>query len=266
MTKFAIFGLGNMGEAILKALLKSGVKKKDIYPVEVKAERASFIKQLYGVTMDSKPDAAVKAGTFIFVAVKPQDARQFLTDIAPFVEERHVIVSIMAGVTSTTIASHLGKPVKVVRVMPNLAIRVGEGAIGMAHNDMVTPEELEEARKLFASAGTVVEVSEDLLDSITALGASGPAFLLLFIEAMIDAGVRVGLPRDKSKAIVLQMVRGTLNLLYEEDLHPGLMREMITSPGGTTIAGLTIMEERGFKGTVIRAVEEARNRSKELSQ
>jgi pyrroline-5-carboxylate reductase len=266
MTKFAIFGLGNMGEAILKALLKNGTRKEDLYPVEVKAERAAFIYDLYGVTMVQEPVRALAESTFIFLAVKPQDARAFLAGVAPYIEERHVIISIMAGITSSTIMSYVGKPVKVIRVMPNLAIRVGEGAIGLAHNNMVEPGEVEEARKLFSSAGTVVDVTEDLLDAITALGASGPAFLLLFIEAMIDAGVRVGLPRDKSKAIVLQMVKGTLTLLEEEALHPTLMREMITSPGGTTIAGIAIMEERGFKGTVIRAVEEARNRSKELSQ
>ncbi len=266
MPRFAIFGLGNMGEAILKALLKSGAARKELYPVEIKAERAALIERLYKVTMEKESGRAAAQSDFIFLAVKPQDAEAFLKNIAPFVEDRHVIVSVMAGITSSTIAAHVGKPVKVVRVMPNLAVRIGEGAIGLSHNELVGPDEIEEVRKLFASAGTVVEVKEDLLDSITALGASGPAFLLLFVEAMIDAGVRVGLPRDKSRAIVLQMVKGTMALLEEEALHPSLMREMITSPGGTTIAGLSIMEERGFKGTVIRAVEEARNRSKELSQ
>ena len=113
--------------------------------------------------------------------------------------------------------------------------------------------------------GKTVEVSEELMDSITALGGSGPAFVLLFLEAMIDAGVKLGLPRDKASAISSQVIKGTIKMLEEEDLHPTLMREMITSPGGTTIAGLAIMEQGGFKGIVIRAIEESYRRAKELS-
>jgi pyrroline-5-carboxylate reductase len=149
--------------------------------------------------------------------------------------------------------------------MPNICVKVGEGIIGITSNNIVTKEERGKVQKILSPLGHFVEAGEELMDAITALGGSGPAFFLLFLEAMIDAGVKIGLARDKAKAISLQVVKGTLKMLEEEKIHPTVMRDMITSPGGTTIAGIAMLEERAFKGSVIEAIEKACKRAKELS-
>jgi pyrroline-5-carboxylate reductase len=149
--------------------------------------------------------------------------------------------------------------------MPNICVKVAEGALGMSSNDLVSGGELDETKKMLSPLGRIVEVREDLKDAVTALSGSGPAFLLAFLEAMIDGGVNVGLPRDKASILAVQTIKGTIATLEAEKLHPTVMKEMVTSPGGTTIAGLTHLEERGFKGNLIKAIEQARNRAKELS-
>jgi pyrroline-5-carboxylate reductase len=201
----------------------------------------------------------------IILAVKPQDSRSLLSGLAPYIREQTVLISIMAGITTSNILGVIGKPAKIIRIMPNVCVKVGEGAMGITANNSVTREEMEETEAIFAPLGRLVEVGEDLMDAVTALGASGPAFLLLFVEAMIDSGVKMGIPRDKAKILSLQVVKGTVKMLEEEEMHPTLMKEMITSPGGTTIAGLASLEEDGVKGKVIKAIEKAAKRSRELS-
>jgi pyrroline-5-carboxylate reductase len=211
------------------------------------------------------PEEIVKKTDYLILAVKPQDSKDVLQKIAPLLTENKVLISIMAGITTSNILSIVGKAVKVVRIMPNICVKIGEGAMGLTSNKMVGTEEVESVKDMFSSMGKIVEVGEDLMDAITAIGGSGPAFVLLFLESMIDAGVKLGLPRDKSAIISSQVMKGTIKMLDTENLHPTIMREMITSPGGTTIAGLATMEQGAFKGIVIRAIEDACKRSKELS-
>ena len=265
MNKIGIIGMGNMGEAILKALLKSGVQKTSILCAESKSTKASFITKTYGMKCFENPNEVVKKSNFVIIAVKPQDSKNVLLSVASLLNEKKVLISIMAGITTSNILSIVGKAVKVVRIMPNICVKVGEGAMGVTSNKLADVDDVEVVKTMFSSMGKIVEVGEELMDAITALGGSGPAFILLFLEAMIDAGVKLGLPRDKSSVISAQVIKGTIKMLETENLHPTLMREMITSPGGTTIAGLATMEQGTFKGTVIRAIEEAYKRSKELS-
>ncbi|OPY65083.1 MAG: Pyrroline-5-carboxylate reductase [Syntrophorhabdus sp. PtaU1.Bin050] len=265
MIKTGIIGMGNMGEAILKALLDSGFKKKAILGAEAKSTRAEFIETAYGLKCSQKPEEIAGKTDYIIVAVKPQDSKTLLRTIAPALTDKKVLISIMAGITTSSILSIVGKPVKVVRVMPNICVKVGEGAIGLASNQMVDAGEVEEVKKMFLPLGKIVDVNEDLMDAVTALGGSGPAFFLLFLEAMIDAGVKLGIPRDKSSILSAQVINGTMRMLEVEGIHPVLLKEMITSPGGTTIAGLASLDEGAFKGKLIRAIEEACKRSKELS-
>jgi len=265
MNKIGIIGMGNMGEAILNALLKSGIPKTSIFCAETKSARASFILKNYGVKCFVNPERIVKKSDFVVIAVKPQDSKNVLQSIGPFFNEQKVLISIMAGITTSNILSILGKAVKVVRIMPNICVKVGEGTMGVASNNLAGIDDVEAVKIIFSALGKTIEVNEELMDAITALGGSGPAFVLLFIEAMIDAGVKLGLPREKSSIISSQVVKGTIKMLESENLHPTLMREMITSPGGTTIAGLATLELGAFKGTLIRAIEETWKRSKELS-
>lgn len=265
MREIGIIGLGNMGEALLRTLLSSKVQKEDVIGAEAKPGRADFIRTSYGVDL-TQPAQVVSEARKIIVAVKPQDAEGLLRTISPSVEDSKLLISIMAGITTSSILSMLGKPAKVVRVMPNICVQVAEGAMGISPNYHVTPEEVGEISELLKPLGTVVEVSEGLMDAVTALSGSGPAFVLHFLEAMIDAGVRMGLPRDKSRLLAAQTVKGTMKMLEAEEMHPTLMKEMVTSPGGTTIAGLIHLEEKGFKGMLVRALEEAKNRAGELSK
>jgi pyrroline-5-carboxylate reductase len=265
MEKIGIIGLGNMGEAILKAFLRGGIKKEAILCTETKPDRANAIEKAYGVTFLKKPEDLAKKADYIILAVKPQDSRALIQGIVPLINEKKVVISIMAGITTSNILSLFGKPVKVVRFMPNISAKVGEAAIGVTANDAVTEVELKKAKELFSSLGKTVEVGEDLMDAVTALAGSGPAFFLLFLEAMIDGGVKLGITRDKSKILAIQVAKGTVKMLEEEGLHPTVLREMVTSPGGTTIAGLASLEEGAFKGLVMKALEQAARRSRELS-
>jgi pyrroline-5-carboxylate reductase len=264
MDKIGIIGLGNMGEAIVKALLKSGLKRESILCAEIKQDRASQIETAYKVKVSSVEEL-VKKAKYIILAIKPQDSRKLLSLMAPLVNEDKVIVSIMAGITISNIIASIGKPVKIVRTMPNICARVAEGAIGITANPLVEKKELDAVAALMSSLGKTIEVGEELMDPVTALGGSGPAFFLLFLESVIDAGVKMGFTRDKSKTICTQVVKGTLKMLEEEGLHPTLMREMVTSPAGTTIAGLAVLEESAFKGNIMKALEAAAKRARELS-
>ena len=265
MEKIGIIGLGNMGEAILKALIRAGFTKENTFCLESKASRARFVKETYGVDCVATLEELTARTGRIILAVKPQDSKELLHGLAPYVNDKTVLISIMAGITTSNILSLLGKPSKVIRLMPNVCVKVGEGAIGITSNALVSAGEMEETEKMFGPLGKIVEVGEDLMDAVTALGASGPAFFLLFLEAMIDAGVKMGITREKARAISIQVVKGTAKMLEEEGMHPTLMKEMITSPGGTTIAGLASLEEDGVKGKVIKAIEKASKRARELS-
>ncbi|HVN97308.1 MAG TPA: pyrroline-5-carboxylate reductase [Syntrophorhabdaceae bacterium] len=265
MEKIGIIGLGNMGESILKALLSTGTKKERLVLFEVKDDRAGQMEQLYGLKCAESAAELARKAYYILLAVKPQDAKDAIRTITPYLDDKKILISIMAGVTTSNILSVTGKPVKIVRMMPNICVKVGEGITGITSNAAVSKEERETIQKIFACLGDFAVVTEDLMDAITALGGSGPAFFLLFLEAMIDAGVKIGLPREKAKTISFQVAKGTLKMLEEEKIHPTVMRDMITSPGGTTIAGISVLEERAFKGSVIEAVEKAWRRAKELS-
>jgi pyrroline-5-carboxylate reductase len=265
METIGIIGLGNMGEAILKALLQTGRKKDSILCVEMKADRTRFIKETYGIECLPSVNELIAKADIIVLAVKPQDSKKVIESLAAHIREKTILVSIMAGITISNILTLVGKQAKMVRLMPNVCVKVGEGAISITSNKAVTKSDLKRVEKLFSPLGTIVEVGEELMDAVTAVGGSGPAFFLLFLEGMIDGGVKMGIPRDKARTLALQAIKGTVKMLEEEGLHPVLMREMVTSPGGTTAAGLASMEEDAFKGSTIKAIEKATRRAKELS-
>jgi pyrroline-5-carboxylate reductase len=265
MRKVGIIGLGNMGESIVRALLDTGVDKDEILFFELKAARAQAMAQAYAVRAVRDPGDLPAQCRFVILAVKPQDARTAISAMAPSVSDSNIIISIMAGVTTSTVMSHLGRPARVVRVMPNICVTVGEGALGIAPGEL-SPDELADVRALLGPLGRTVEVTEEQMDAVTALAGSGPAFVLAFLEAMVDGGVRMGLARDKAHSLAVQTMKGTIMMLDKEKLHPSLMKEAITSPGGTTIAGLVLLDEKGFKGSVVRALEAAQSRAKELSK
>ena len=265
MNKIGIIGMGNMGQAILKSLLKNNMQKDNIICLEAKEERVDFIKKTYAANITKNPEELISQAKYVVLAVKPQDSKDLINNIKPHISERKVIISIMAGVTISNIIAEIGKPSKIIRIMPNICVKVGEGVMGLTCNNLVNKNELEEVRRFIAPLGKIIEIGEELMDAVTAMGGSGPAFFLLFLESVIDAGVKMGIPRDTSKLLSLQVVKGTLKMLEEEGLHPTVLKEMVVSPGGTTITGLAHLEEKAFKGNIITAIEKAAKRAKELS-
>lgn len=265
MAKIGIIGLGNMGESILRALLNNSQKKASLVCSETKKERAEEIRKIYGVKCVDNVETIIKQSSHIILAIKPQDAAKVIKLASPYLDDTKILVSIMAGITTSNILSLLNKPAKIIRIMPNICVKTGEGVLGIASNPLATSSDRAGIETILASLGRFVEVGEELMDAVTALGGSGPAFFLLFLEAMIDAGVKTGLPRDKARIITYQVAKGTIAMLTQEDIHPTVMRDMITSPGGTTIAGISTLEQKAFKGSVIEAIENACKRAKELS-
>jgi pyrroline-5-carboxylate reductase len=265
MIKLGIIGLGNMGEAVVRSLIKS-IGADSIIGYEVKENKAISIKSKYGITLATNIEDLVNLSSYIVIAVKPQDAKYVLSKIGSTIDGSKVIISIMAGITIANILEMLGNPANIVRVMPNICISIAEGALGVTANSSLSADDRQKIMELLSPLGSIAEVTEDQMNAVTALSGSGPAFVLTFLDALIDGGVRMGLPRDKARILAVQTMKGTINMLEKENLHPVVMKETITSPGGTTIAGLVILEERGFKGTVIRSLEAAQARAEELSK
>jgi len=265
MEKIGLIGVGNMGEAILKALIGSGYKEKDLFFSEIKPERAAFIAKTYNITPVKDIKKLANTVKYLIIAVKPQDAQKTLEDIIPSIDEKNIIISIMAGVSISKILSFSSNEIKVVRAMPNICAKIGQSLTAITSSKKVKNNELKEVKKILSSIGLVIEINEGLMDAITALSGSGPAFVLYFLEAMIDAGVKMGIMREKSRDIAIQVLKGTIEMLERENLNPTILKEMVTSPGGTTIYGLTHLEEKAFKGNLIKAIEKAAKRAKALS-
>jgi pyrroline-5-carboxylate reductase len=234
---------------------------------KLKAETAA--RSLGASVYASNTDAALK-GDFIFLAVKPQVLPAVLKEITPALRDRlagmnpPVIVSMAAGFSIEKIRSILGLPIPLVRIMPNTPALISQGVIAMAVSPETPPDKAAELEKLLSAAGVVDRIEEKYLDAVTGLSGSGPAFVCIFIEALADGGVRAGLPRDKALLFAAQTVLGTAALVKETGKHPGELKDMVTSPAGTTIAGVAALENGAFRGTVMNAVEAAWKRSTEL--
>jgi pyrroline-5-carboxylate reductase len=265
--KISIIGGGNMAEAMLKGLLKKKiVTPKQVLVSEPRDERTRFLSQTYRVQVTSDNKAAVRFGEIIILAVKPQIMKGVLQEIAGELTSKQLIISIAAGITIAFIASQIGKDKRIVRTMPNSPSQIGEGAIALCGGGKATPQDIRNAGELFAAIGATVIVPEAHMDAVTGLSGSGPAYIFLIIEALTDGGVKMGLPRDVAQSLVLQTVIGSARMVVETGDHPVKLKDMVTSPGGTTIAGLHVLEEKGVRGALINAVTAASERSRALSQ
>jgi pyrroline-5-carboxylate reductase len=265
--RLVIIGGGNMGEAILKGLIAAQlIKPQQITVTDIIEARLGYLRDTYTVHALTDNVKAVASADLIILAVKPQDITQTIQGIAPVVDDQMVVISIAAGVPTAKIESAFGKPVRVVRVMPNTPALVLAGAAGLCVGSHATPVDLEVARVLFDALGRTVVVAEYLMDAVTGLSGSGPAYIFVLIEALADGGVKMGLTREAALTLAAQTVYGSAKLLLETGLHPGELKDRVTSPAGTTIAGLHALEDRAFRGAVIDAVERATLRSRELGR
>jgi pyrroline-5-carboxylate reductase len=266
--KIAIIGAGNMGEALISGLTVSGSSKpKSIICTDVREARLEEIKKEYGVRTTENNIDAVEASDIIVYAVKPQIIASVLKETAQKLDMSKLIISIAAGVPMAAIESCLNKDLRLIRVMPNIPAAVKEAASAIAAGGHATDEDVDLAMEIFNSVGKCVFLKENyLMDAITGLSGSGPAYIFLIVDALADAGVKMGLAREEALFLSTQTVLGAAKLLMETGEHPGQLKDRVTSPGGTAIAGLATLEEGGLRTTLIHAVEAATNRSKELGE
>lgn len=261
-------GTGKMGEALIRGLLSSKrFGKGNIIACDRDRERLSHIASTYGVEVYTECFEVSERADITILAVKPQDLEDALEGIKEAMTGDKLLVSIVAGASIDHITYHLVHPCPVVRVMPNTPALVMEGVSAICPGSGVSSERLGDVINIFEAVGkTVIIESEALMDAVTGLSGSGPAFVFLFLEAMIDGGVKMGLKRDTARVLALQTLLGAARLAIETGKHPAELKDMVTSPGGTTIEGLSHMEREGLRGIVMGAIEEATKRSKELSR
>ncbi len=253
-----------MAEAILSRLLAQNVFAANTVLVsEPREERRQYLTQQYQVQATEDNQTAISASDVLLLAVKPQVFGSVISDIAP--NANTTVISILAGITIAKLEKAFPHQ-PVIRVMPNTPATVGQGMTAIAAGTQAKAEHIQQAKSIFNAVGEVVEVSESSMDAVTGLSGSGPAFVALAIEALADGGVASGLPRAIALQLATQTVLGTATLVKETGKHPGVLKDQVTSPGGTTIAGVARLESAGFRSALIEAVKTATARSKELGQ
>ncbi len=265
--KFGLIGGGVMGEALLSRLITSSIYQgSEIIVSEPQAERRSYLEQKYEVVVTTDNSLVLGAAKeAVMLAIKPQifsAVTQELADILP-IEHSPLIISILAGVTLKQLEAAFPQ-VPIIRAMPNTPATVGAGVTAISLGAYTHPDHQQTAQQIFAAVGEVVEVPESLMDAVTGLSGSGPAYVALMIEALADGGVAVGLPRAIAKQLAVQTVLGTATLIQETKIHPAELKDRVTSPGGTTIAGVSTLEKAGFRSAIIEAVKASKERAQEL--
>ncbi|WP_319521182.1 pyrroline-5-carboxylate reductase [uncultured Desulfosarcina sp.] len=266
--KIGMIGTGNMGKALIDGLIASGTAKaENIICSDASEQQLASVREKYGVETTTDNIAVVKAADIIIYAIKPQIMAAVLKETADFLDMSKLIISIAAGVPMAAIESLLNKELRLIRVMPNVAVAVKEGATGIAAGGKATEEDIKLALAIFNSVGKSIFLKENyLMDAITGLSGSGPAYIFMIVDALADAGVKMGLSRKDARVLASQTILGAAKLLLETQAHPGELKDSVTSPGGTAIAGLHTLEKGGLRTTLINAVEAATNRSKELGE
>jgi pyrroline-5-carboxylate reductase len=262
--RIGFIGGGNMAEAIIKGMISGGTDAQTILVSEPLETRRQQLASEYGVMTTSDNSQVARSCRTVILAVKPQQAASVCRALKSDIFGDHLLVSIMAGVSCSTLEGFFSEPVRTVRVMPNTPALVLCGATAIAGGKSATEDDILKVEAIFLLVGSCCRVDEKLMDAVTGLSGSGPAYVLTFIEALADGGVKNGLPRETAHNLALQTVLGTAKLLAETGEHPGRLRDKVTSPGGTTIAGLHALENGSFRATIMNAVDAATARSKEL--
>jgi pyrroline-5-carboxylate reductase len=259
-------GTGNMAEALIRGLLHAGVvTPKQVIGSEPRPDRCEELRAKYKITVVADNAEVARKSDILVLSIKPQVMSKVLDEIAPSVQPKALVISIAAGIPLAAIEAKLPKA-RVVRTMPNTPALVEAGATAIAAGGHATEEDMKAAKRIFDSVGLTVILDESQMDAVTGLSGSGPAYIFLIIEALSDAGVKVGLSRYNALALAAQTVLGSAKMLLETNEHPGRLKDMVTSPGGTAIAGLHTLEQGGLRTTLINAVEAATKRSRELGE
>jgi pyrroline-5-carboxylate reductase len=265
--KIAVIGIGNMGGALLKGMMRrSWARPENFIASDSDGSRLEvFSKELKVRTTENNSKAA-KDADIILLAVKPQILDQVLEEIGGGLSSKQILVSVVAGVKTEHISSYIKKEIPVVRAMPNISALIGESATAISRGKHASKDDMKLAREILESVGTVVEVQEYLMDAVTGLSGTGPMYVFLIVEGLSDAGVKVGLSRDVANALSVQTLLGAAKMIKETNMHPAKLKDLVTSPGGTAIAALHSLEKSGLKAMLIDAVETATKRSQELGK
>lgn len=262
-----IAGGGAMGEALTRGVLAAGlVSSAQLMVCEVSDERRAYLETELGIQTVRENVALVGFADTLILAVKPHVVGAVLAEIRPHVSPSHTLVSIAAGVDLAFIENGLGEGIPVVRVMPNTPALVGAAASAYCLGRFAGPRDGSRARAILEAVGRTVRVEEDLLDAVTGLSGSGPAYMYLVVEALADGGVRMGLPRDVSVLLAAQTMYGAAKMILETGEHPGRLKDMVTTPGGTTAAGLFALENAAVRAGLQQAVERATERAREMKK
>jgi pyrroline-5-carboxylate reductase len=277
--RVGFLGAGNMGEALIKGLAGAGLVPSDaIFAADVRADRLETIGRQYGIRVLRDNVSLVREVDIVVLAVKPQTMSALLAEIAPAVTRQKLLISIAAGVPTASIRAWLAldahgqprgetrEPARLVRVMPNTPALVLEGATAIARAEGLEPGDLELCAEIFGAVGRVVMLGEEQMDAVTGLSGSGPAYIAMVVESLADGGVKMGLDRATAMTLAAQTVAGAARLIQQTGLHPGAVKDLVSSPGGTTIAGVAALEDGGLRSALITAVERATLRSRELGR
>jgi pyrroline-5-carboxylate reductase len=264
--RIAILGAGQIGEALLAGLLSTGWRSRDEIVVTVRREeRARELAERHGVSATTSNPEAVNGAAMIVIAVKPQDFETLLGEIGGILSPEQTVLSIAAAVPTSSIEERIAPGVPVLRAMPNAPATVHEGVAGLCAGAHASDEHLALAEDVLTHVGRVVRVPERYMDAVTAVSGSGPAYFALLAEAMIEAGILLGLSRENTTELVVQTMFGTAKLLRDEKMHPVELREMVTSPGGTTIRAIRELEQAGVRAAFLNAIQAAMDRGRELA-
>ncbi len=263
--KIGFIGLGNMAKAMISGMLEKGIAgPKEIYGSARTEATGRAVKNQYGIQILEENAQVAAEAEILILAVKPQMFDEVIPQIRDKVGDHTLIISIAAGKTMAQIEEGFGKPLKLVRCMPNTPAMIGEGCSGVCRNDRVTDEEMAKCMELLGSFGVAEEVPERLMDAVVGVSGSSPAFVFMFIEALADGAVKAGMPRSQAYRFAAQTVQGSARLLLETGKHPGELKDMVCSPGGTTIEGVQTLEEMGLRSAVMNAVEACVEKSRNM--
>ena len=263
--KIAIIGGGKMGGVIINGLVSRQLAPaQDVTVADKVKECLQGLKKTYGIATTEDNKKAVQAAAVVILAIKPQDMGSVLDELKPIIDNKKIVISIAAGISTGFIEGHLKGGARVIRVMPNTPALIGEGAAALTRGKHAAEKDLELAELIFGVLGITVVVKEELMDAVTGLSGSGPAYGFLIIEALTDAGVLMGLSRDVALKLAAQTMLGAAKLCLQGGKHPAELKDMVTSPGGTTIAAVKVLEAGKIRATLMAAVEAATLRSREL--
>ena len=265
--KIAVLGAGHMAGALIGGMLRGKlVDAKNVTATRRNPQAVEELRKKWGIHAMTDNKKAVKGADIVIIAVKPQQSIAVLEQIAPALDKKQLIISVMAGIKTEVINARLKKPCPVVRAMPNTPALVDEGATAIAAGSHAGEKELQLAETIFKAVGIVETLPESLLDAVTGLSGSGPVYIYMVIEALTDGGVKMGVPRSVALRLAAQTVFGAAKLVIETGKHPAILKDEVTTPGGTAIAAIHELESKGLRSLLIDAVVTATKRSQELSQ